>query len=301
MIALEPDFLCGSYPPLITPFRGGDVDYDSYASLIEHQIANGTHGVVVNGTTSEPTSLTVDERNRLVRTAVEVAGGRLPVVAQTGSQSHAETVALTEYAAKAGADALMVLTPYFIRAPQRGVVAYFDDLAKRSSLPLLMYHIPGRSAFKVELETLTSIAERAPNFVGIKHAIDDHSFVTRMLASLGMEFRVFVGLEEFTFPMMALGAQGTMNAVANVAPRQVAALCNAVRAGELARGRQLHFELFDLMCAVFYDTNPIPMKYMMKRMGLIAGNEHRLPMLPATPELERRLDAVLDRAGLLPR
>ena len=106
MIALEPDFLCGSYPPLITPFRGGDVDYDSYASLIEHQIANGTHGVVVNGTTSEPTSLTVDERNRLVRTAVEVAGGRLPVVAQTGSQSHAETVALTEYAAKAGADAL---------------------------------------------------------------------------------------------------------------------------------------------------------------------------------------------------
>src|SRR5678815_2337580 len=142
MIALEPDFLCGSYPPLITPFRGGDVDYDSYASLIEHQIANGTHGVVVNGTTSEPTSLTVDERNRLVRTAVEVAGGRIPVVAQTGSQSHAETVALTEFAARAGADALMVLTPYFIRAPQRGVVAYFEDLAKRSSLPLLMYHIP---------------------------------------------------------------------------------------------------------------------------------------------------------------
>ena len=207
---------------------------------------------------------------------------------------------MTEFAAKAGADALMVLTPYFVRAPQRGVVAYFADLGRRTSLPLLMYHIPGRSAFKVELDTLVQIAEALPNFVGIKHAVDDHSFVTRMIATLGPEFRIFVGLEEFTFPMMALGAQGTMNAVANVAPAQVAALCNAVRAGNLAEARRLHFALFDLMCAVFYDTNPIPMKYMMRRMGLLATNEHRLPMVPATPELERRLDGVLRAASLLP-
>ena len=133
-------------------------------------------------------------------------------------------------------------------------------------------------------------------------------------ARLGPDFRVFVGLEEFTFPMMALGAQGTMNAVANVAPRQVAQMCDAVRAGDLARGRALHFELYELMAAVFWDTNPIPIKYMlrklgvvatnehrlpMKRMGLIANNEHRLPMMPATPELERRLDGLLERVGLL--
>jgi 4-hydroxy-tetrahydrodipicolinate synthase len=241
----------------------------------------------------------VDERNRLVRTAVEVARGRIPVVAQTGSQSHAETVALTDHAAKAGADALMVLTPYFIRAPQRGVVAYFDDLAKRSPLPLLMYHIPGRSAFKVELDTLTKIAEAAPHFVGIKHALDDHGFVTQMIARLGADFRIFVGLEEFTFPMMALGAQGTMNAVANVAPGPVAEMCNAVRAGNLERGRALHYELYELMCAVFWDTNPIPMKYMMKRMGLLPTNEHRLPLLPASPELETKLDALLARTGLV--
>lgn len=300
MIPLPPDFLCGSYPPIVTPFRDGNVDLDAYARLIEYQIAHGTHGVVVNGTTSEPTSLTVEERNLLVRTAIEVSAGRIPVVAQTGSQSHAESVALTEFATKAGADALMVLTPYFIRAPQRGVVAYFADLGRRTSLPLLMYHIPGRSAFKVELDALVQIAEALPNFVGIKHAADDHNFVTRMIAALGPEFRIFVGLEEFTFPMMALGAQGTMNAVANVAPAQVAALCNAVRAGNLAEARRLHFALFDLMCAVFYDTNPIPMKYMMRRMGLLATNEHRLPMVPATPELERRLDGVLRAASLVP-
>ena len=299
MQALPRDFLTGSYPPLITPFRNGQVDLDGYARLVEYQIENGTHGIVVNGTTSEPTALTVDERNALVRTAVEVSQKRIPVVAQTGSQSHAETVTLTEYANQAGADALMVLTPYFIRAPQRGVVEYFNDIGRRTALPLLMYHIPGRSAFKVELDTLLRIAEATPHFVGIKHAADDHNFVTRMIAALGPEFRIFVGLEEFTFPMMALGAQGTMNAVANIAPRQVAALCNETRAGNLEAARKLHFELFEVMCAVFYDTNPIPMKYMMKRMGLIADNEHRLPMVKAAPELETRLDGVLRKAGFI--
>ena len=299
MITLGKDVLTGSYPPLITPFRNGQVDHDTYARLIERQIAEGTHGILVNGTTSEPTTLTMDERNALVRTAMEVSRGRIPVVAQTGSQSHAETCALTDFAQQAGVDAIMVLTPFFIRPPQRGVVAYFADIAKRTDKPLMMYHIPGRSAFKVELDTLARIAEATPHFVGIKHALDDHGFVTQMLARLGPEFRVFVGLEEFTFPMMALGAQGTMNAVANVAPRQVAEMCNAVRAGDLARGRALHFELYELMAAVFWDTNPIPMKYMMKRMGLIATNEHRLPMMPATPDLEKRLDALLERVGLV--
>ena len=299
MITLGKDVLTGSYPPLITPFRDGRVDHDTYARLIERQITEGTHGILVNGTTSEPTTLTMDERNALVRTAVEVSRGRIPIVAQTGSQSHAETCALTDFAQQAGVDAIMVLTPFFIRPPQRGVVAYFADIAKRTDKPVMMYHIPGRSAFKVELDTLARIAEAAPHFVGIKHALDDHGFVTQMLARLGPDFRVFVGLEEFTFPMMALGAQGTMNAVANVAPRQVAEMCNAVRAGDLARGRALHFELYELMAAVFWDTNPIPMKYMMKRMGLIATNEHRLPMMPATPELEKRLDALLARVGLV--
>jgi 4-hydroxy-tetrahydrodipicolinate synthase len=299
MIKLDPKFLIGSIPPLITPFKNGKVDFDAYARLIEFQIRNGTHGLLINGTTSEPTTLTLEERNALVKCAVEVTNKRIPVVAQTGSESHADTVELTEHATKAGADALLVLTPYFIRAPQRGVAEYFNDLGRRTDLPMMMYHIPGRSAFKVELDTLSRIAEKTAHFVGIKHAVDDHSFVTQMLHRLGPDFRVFVGLEEFTFPMMALGAQGTMNAVANVAPAKVAALCNETLRGDMAAARKLHFELFELMCAVFYDTNPIPIKYMMKRLGIIERNEHRLPMVPATPELEKRLDALLDRTGLL--
>ena len=221
------------------------------------------------------------------------------MVAQTGSYSHAESVALTEYATKAGADALLILTPFFIRAPQRGVVEYYNDLGRRTNLPILMYHIPGRSAFKVELDTLVRISEKTPHFIGIKHAVDDHNFVTHMISRLGPDFRIFVGLEEFTFPMMALGAQGTMNAAANLVPDKIAALCNETLAGNLSAARKLHFELFELNQAVFFDTNPIPMKYMMKRLGILERNEHRLPMVPATPELEERLDGVLARAGLL--
>lgn len=300
MIRLKPDFLTGSVPPLVTPLRDGEVDYDAYARLVEFQVDNGTHGILVNGTTGEPTTLSAGERNQLVKLAVEIAGKRIPVVAQTGSQSHAETVALTEFATKAGADALLVLTPYFIRPPQRGVAAYFNDLGRRTDLPLLMYHIPGRSAFKVELSTLEAIAEKTPHFVGIKHAVDDHAFVTEMLARLGKDFRVFVGLEEFTLSMMALGAQGTMNAAGNLAPADIARMCDAVRSGDMSTAREIHFRLFDVMRAIFFDTNPTPMKYMMKRLGILERNEHRLPMMPATPELEKRLDAVLERAGLLP-
>ncbi len=299
MITLPKNFLTGSIPPLITPFKDGYPDFETYGRLIEHQIANGTHGILVNGTTSEPSTLTLAERNALVKFAVDAVGKRIPVVAATGSQSHAETVELTEFAAHAGADALLVVTPYYIRAPQRGVAEYFIDLGRRSTVPLMMYHIPGRSAFKVEMATLERIAEAIPHFVGIKHAVDDHAFVTEMLARFGPEFRVFVGLEEFTLSMMALGAQGTMNAAANLAPREIAQMCEATLANDMPTARALHYKLFELMRAIFFDTNPIPMKYMMKRIGLIDRNEHRLPMVPATPELEKRLDGVLERAGLI--
>jgi len=299
MITLQPDFLVGSIPPIVTPFKNGEVDYEKYASLLEFQLVNGTHGILVNGTTSEPSTLTVEERNRLVELAVKTVKGRVPVVAATGSQSHAETVALTESATKAGADALLIVTPYYIRPPQRGLVEYYADLGKRTDLPMMIYHIPGRAAVNMELATLKQIAERVPTLVGMKHAVNDLGFVTQMLVAMGPQFRVFVGLEEFSFPMMAVGACGLMNAVANIAPRKVADLANATAAGNMELARQLHYELFELNQAVFYDTNPIPMKYMMKRLGLLSSNEHRLPMLSASSELERRLDGVLQKAGLI--
>lgn len=299
MIELKPDFLKGSYPPLITPFKDGKVDYDAYQEFVDFQIREGTHGLVINGTTSEPSTLTTEERNKLVDLGIEAAGGRVPVVAATGSQSHAETVVLTEHAEKAGADAVMVVTPYYIRPPQRGLVAYYNDLGKRVSVPMLMYHIPGRTAVTTTLDTLKRICEATPHFVGMKHAVKDLELVSDAIAELGTEFRIFVGLEDLSFPMLCIGACGMMNAVANVAPKKVAQLYEAVAAGNMEEGRRLHFDLWDLNKAIFFDTNPIPMKYMMKRLGIIPNNEHRLPMVPAEAELEKRLDQVLKKSGML--
>lgn len=299
MISLDSDQLTGSIPPIVTPFRQGAVDHDTFARLVEFQIANGTNAILVNGTTAEPSSLTVEERNRQVDVAIEAAAGRVPVVAATGSQSLAETVALTNHAVKAGADALLIVTPYYSKPPQRGLVAYYLEVTKPHDVPWMIYHIPGRTAVSVTLETVRALGAKSPNFVGMKHAVNDLGFVSECLDVMGPEFRIFVGLEELSFPMMAVGAKGLMNAVGNLKPQVLADMCAAVFANDLATGQRLHQELLELNQSIFWDTNPIPMKYMMKRMGLLPDNEHRLPMVPATAELERRLDGVLERAGLV--
>src|SRR5262249_51065918 len=231
--------LRGSIPPLVTPIRNGAVDYDTYAELVEFQIKGGSHGVLVNGTTAEPSTLTIEERNRLVDVAVDIASKRVPVIAATGSQSLLETRQLTEHAARAGADALLIVTPYYIRPPQRGLIAYHLELAGISQLPWLIYHIPGRTAVNVTLETLKELRERSPQFVGMKHAANDLGFVSECLAALGTDFRIFVGLEELSFPMMAVGGCGLMNAVGNLRPHVLADLCEAVWKNDLAQARAL--------------------------------------------------------------
>lgn len=300
MLSIDKDFLRGSIPPLITPFKDGEVDYDAYAALVEFQVREGSHGVLVNGTTSEPSSLTVEERNRIVDVAVEAAAGRITVVAATGSQSYAESEALTRHAAeKPGVDALLIVTPYYSRPPQRGLVEYYRRLNEIHDKPWMIYHIPGRAAVDVKIDTAKQIDAVCPTFVGMKHASLDLGYVTDLFEEVDDDLRVFVGLEELSFPMMAVGACGLMNAVGNLRPKPLADMCEAVWAGDLNEGRRLHRALFDINQAVFYDINPIPMKYMMKRLGILPANEHRLPLMAATDELEQRLDGVLKKTGLL--
>jgi 4-hydroxy-tetrahydrodipicolinate synthase len=299
VIQLAPSALIGSYPPLVTPFSGGKVDYLAFERLVEHQVAGGSQGVVVTGTSGEPSVLTLDERAELVRVATGVAAGRVTVVAATGCGSYEETRVLSERAVSVGADALLVVTPFYMRPPQRGLVEYFVDLAGRVELPVLIYHIPGRAAVQVEPATLEAITSAAENVVGIKHASSDLGLITEALIRVSPEFRIFAGLEELSLPMLALGARGLMNAVGNLVPDRVAALWRAVEDQRLSDARKLHTELWELNRSVFFDINPIPIKYMLKRMGILTSNEHRLPMVAAAPDLERRLDAVLARAGLI--
>jgi len=299
MMPLNGKFLCGSYPPLLTPFRNGQLDLRKFAELAERQVREGSHGVVVCGTTGEPSSLTTDERTELVRVAVEVVAKRVPVVAATGSQSFAETVELTKQAENAGADAILVVTPYYCKPSQRGLVEYLVSVAQRTALPFLIYHIPGRAAVSVTPATVLRIAERCPNLVGIKHASNDLEFVTKLLTDLGPEFRIFCGLEALSLPMLVVGARGLMNAVGNLAPTRVAALYEAVDQGDLEAARKLHAALFELNQSIFLDTNPVPLKYMMSRLGLLDSPELRLPLVPLDEGQKRILDPILARAGLL--
>ena len=297
--SLPPNALRGSFPPLVTPFVNGEVDVDAYQSLAAHVIDGGSHGIVVNGTTAEPTTLSITERNAMVEAAVSVAAGRVPVVAATGGQSLRETLELSEGAEERGADALMIVTPYFIKPPVRGMVEYYVELAGRTELPVLIYHIPGRAGVSLPPVAIAEIAQRAPNLIGVKHASTDLAFVTETLALCGKDFRIFVGLEELSFPMMAIGAAGLMNAAGNLLPGKISALASAVLVGDMSEARRLHYELFEINQAIFWDTNPIPMKYMMRRLGILSANEHRLPMVSASPDLQKRLDALLERLGLV--
>ncbi len=289
----------GSIPPIITPFVNGEVDYKTYASLIEHQIKNGSHGILVNGTTAEPSTLTLDERNKLINIAVEVANGKIPVIAGTGSQSIIETKILTNHAVEAGVDSLLIVTPYYIKPPQRGLIEYYLELTEKIDIPWMIYHIPGRTAVNVTLETMKILSDKSVNFVGMKHAVNDLGFVTECLSAFGPDFKIFVGLEELSFPMLSIGACGLMNAVGNLRPNILSEMCEAVWNKNNERGLELHHQLLEINQAVFYDTNPIPIKYMMKKLGIMKNNEHRLPMMSATVELEKRLDIVLRNSGLL--
>src|SRR5438093_5063766 len=208
MMLLKDNFFRGSYPPLITPFRKGLVDYDAFSRLVERQIREGSDGIVVAGTTGEPSSLTISERKELLQTAVKAANGRIPVVAATGSQSLEDTAELTQHAERAGADAVLVVTPYYSRPPQQGLVDYFLAIGQRTALPLLIYHIPGRAAVSITSESVARIGDKLPTLVGIKHAVNDVEFVTELLARMGRDFRIFCGLEALSLPMLAVGASG---------------------------------------------------------------------------------------------
>ncbi len=288
----------GSIPPIITPFKNDQLDYEAYAGLVEFQISKGSHGILVNGTTAEPSTLTADERNKTIDTAIATNNGRLPIIAATGSQSLAESRMLTRYAAEVGVDALLIVTPYYISPPQRGLVQYYLDVMDGIDTPWMIYHIPGRAAVSITLETVKELKDRSSNFIGMKHAVNDLAFVSECIDAFP-DYLVFVGLEELSFPEMAIGAVGLMNAVGNLRPDLLAEMCQAVWDNDLSRGKEIHQRLLEINQSVFYDTNPIPIKYMMKRLGIIPENHHRLPMMPAEPELEKRLDGVLERAGLL--
>jgi len=289
----------GSIPPLITPFRRGQIDEAALRWLVDRVIQGGSHGLSVGGTTGEPGTQTLEERKRVIRVAVEQAAGRVPVLAGTGSLRLEETLELTRYAKEVGAAGAMVIVPYYVKPNQEGLYRYFAEVARAvPDFPLILYNIPGRSGVEIAPRTVARLRRDFPNIIGLKHSSKDLEYVSHLLEEAGRDFLVFCGLESLTLPMMALGAVGTIAATANWLPKEVALLCERALAGDYQGAREMHFYLLEANEAIFWDTNPIPLKTVLSWMGL-CEKEWRLPLAPTTPEVEERLRRMAERYGLL--
>jgi 4-hydroxy-tetrahydrodipicolinate synthase len=267
--------------------------------LIEWQIASGSHGISVGGTTGEATSLSSAERERLIEITVDAAGGRVPVVAGGGSSHHEETLRFVTFAEHAGADAVLVLVPYHVRPTQEGLYQHFRAVARATKLPVIIYNIPGRTAVNLELDTLVGLRRDCPNVVGVKEANKDFEHVNRVLQRCGRDFLLYSGIELLCYPMLAIGGVGSISATANLVPDRVARMHDLWFAGDWQGALALHYELMPLNDLLFIETNPGPVKYALSLMGRIAA-EIRLPLVLPSEENRRRIHDVMTRYGLMP-
>ena len=299
MIKLGENFLRGAYTPLMTPFNGWMVDYDAFARFVDWQIRNGAKGLVVGGTSAEPLSLTVTERQNLLRIAVSTARRRVPVIAHTGAPSLADTWALTEHAEQVGADAVMIMMPPFVKAPQRGLRSFVGYVSRATTKPILVYQIPSRTSTTLDLDTLEDLCEDVPSIVGMKQSADDEAFNREAVDRLGDEFRLFMGRPELDYELIPKVACGLIVAISNVVPGKIAKLCSLASEGELTEALALENEIHDLNESAFRDTSPVGVKYMAWKLGLIPSGECRLPLVPPQPEDIEAMDAALEAAGLL--
>jgi 4-hydroxy-tetrahydrodipicolinate synthase len=295
----NPRLMHGSITPLITPLKNGQIDEAALEILIERQIAAGSHGLSVGGTTGEPGCLSLAERKQLITLALHYSGGRLPLLAGTGTLRLDETLELTRFARDAGASEALVITPYYIKPNQAGLYDFFAKVAASvPDLPLVLYNIPGRAGIEISVAVVAKLTQNHRNINGLKHSSKDVEYVSTLLATVGHHFRVFCGLEALTFPMMCLGAVGTIAATANWLPRETAQLCQHLLDGHYAEARHLHYFGLEANDAIFWDTNPIPLKTVLAWMGL-CKKEWREPLGPTEPEIEAKLRQMAERYGLL--
>ncbi|MFU0791835.1 MAG: 2,4-dihydroxyhept-2-ene-1,7-dioic acid aldolase [Virgibacillus proomii] len=285
--------LRGSMTPLITPFKANyEVDYEKQAELIEYQLENGTHAISVTGTSGEPSSLSIEERVNVMENAKKVINGRVPFAPGTGSTNHEETMYLTKKAQEMGADAAMVIVPYYNKPNQQALYKHFKTVADSVDIPIIVYNIPGRTAVNLEVETLARLNEDCPNIVGVKESNKDFEHVNRVLLNCGRDFLLFSGIELLCYPMLAIGGAGSISATSNVEPKKVAELHNAWEEGNVKLAQDLHFELMKLNDVLFKDTNPAPVKAALGMMGKIEP-VLRLPMDLPSEKLQQEIRETL--------
>jgi 4-hydroxy-tetrahydrodipicolinate synthase len=285
----------GSIAPLVTPFADdGSLDLETLRRLTEWHVANGTHGISVGGSTGEPSAQTLDEREAVMEAAASAIADRIPFVPGTGTDNLAETARLTAAADQLGADAVLLIVPYYSRPTQQGLFEWFETLAHEfPHLPIVIYNIPGRTGVNLEPSTLGRLRRAHDNVVGVKEANRDFEQPSKVLHECGRDFLVYSGIELLCYPMLAIGGAGHVSATANLLPKELASLYELVTAGSWSEALDLHYELLPLNEALFLETNPGPVKWAMARAGLLPGGRPRPPLVPPSEANQSRIAAAM--------
>ncbi|MEI7641034.1 MAG: 4-hydroxy-tetrahydrodipicolinate synthase [bacterium] len=286
----------GSYVAIVTPFKNGKIDEEAFKKLIDMQAEAGTDGIVPCGTTGESPTLTPEEHEHVVAMTVRLVNKRMKVIAGTGSNSTSEAIAYTQAAEKAGADAALVVNPYYNKPTQKGLYAHFKAVAEAVKFPIIVYNILGRTAINVATSTLVELA-KIPNIKGVKEASGDMSQMIEVINQCGDDFDVLSGDDALTLPLLAVGGKGIISVVANIIPKDVKAMLNAFDKGDLKIAREMNKKMFPLIKAMFIETNPIPVKAAMVMLGMIA-DELRLPMTSLEEANKVKLAKVMKEYGL---
>jgi 4-hydroxy-tetrahydrodipicolinate synthase len=288
----------GAFVAIVTPFVDGQVDEQGLVDLIEFHIANGTHGIVPCGTTGESATMSHEEHHRVVELTVKTVNGRVPVMAGSGSNSTAEAIDLTRHAKAAGADAVLMVTPYYNRPSQEGLYQHYKAVAEAVAIPIFLYNVPSRTSVNMLPPTVARCAE-IDNIVGIKEATGSLNQVSELVHLCPDDFTVLSGDDFTSMATVLVGGKGVISVTSNVAPHDMAAMMEAALAGDVARANQLHYKLFPLMQAMFYDTNPVPAKKSLELMGKIRSGLPRLPLAPMNEANVTKLKTALRDYGLL--
>ncbi len=289
----------GAIVAIVTPFKDGRVDEPALRQLVEFQIERGTHGIVPCGTTGEAATLSFSEHEQVVEIVVEQVNGRVPVIAGTGSNNTEEAIRLTEHARKAGANGALMISPYYNKPTQEGLYQHFKKVAESVDLPIVLYNIPGRTAVNMEAETIARLAEIG-NIVGVKEATGSMKQITDIIALCGQDFHVLSGEDYITYPLLCVGGKGVISVTSNIAPREMATLCNLHFEGKAQEALAAYYKLLPLCHALFYETNPAPVKAALAMMGKISSEEVRLPLAPMSEANRAKLRRDLQAHGLIP-
>lgn len=287
----------GSMVAVVTPFKNGKIDEKALEELLQWHIKEGTQGIIPCGTTGEASTLDYEEHYRVIDITVKVVNKRIPVIAGTGSNSTDEAIMITIKAEQLGADAALVVTPYYNKPTQEGLYRHYKEIADKTGLPLILYNVPGRTSVNLLPSTVARLAEH-PRIVGIKEATGDMKQVSEIIRLCGDRFTVLSGDDFTNLTLLALGGKGAISVTANVCPKDMAELFNAWEKGDIERARQLHYKLEPINKAMFIETNPIPVKTALAMMGKIK-EELRLPLCEMSPENKEKLGEILRNAQLI--